>query len=113
MSPMTISSDSPRPELVLGYDLDAWNQHGERLKFSDNERYNLDVDLLEFMSWRWPATADGSMTKEQTERLRRALLPYKRVLEKKICTVEPEALSKFRRDWEEIKQKNILERMDK
>ena len=34
MSPMTISSDFPRPALVLGYDLDAWNQRGERKKIT-------------------------------------------------------------------------------
>lgn len=30
MSPMMTNSDTSRPKLVLGYDLDAWNQRGER-----------------------------------------------------------------------------------
>lgn len=34
MSPMTISSDFSRPKLVLGYDLDRWNQHGEMEKIT-------------------------------------------------------------------------------
>lgn len=32
MSPMMTNSDTSRPKLVLGFDLDAWNQCGERLE---------------------------------------------------------------------------------
>lgn len=91
---------------IMSKYVDIWNKFCKQkwTKFANDERYNLDVKLLDFLTGHWPSNNDGSMSKDQVEQLRQSLMPHMEYLFKKTCTFEPEEMSEFRQDWNRLKQ---------
>ena len=99
---------------ILSEFVDLWDDLHKKswMKFVDNERYNSDLVLLDFMSGRWPNTIDGSLTKEEAEQLRRALTPHLRYLIKMSCTNESKEISEFRRNWADMQWEHYTKQLN-